>query len=146
MENIKLLKIYLCSLAGVLGSIVTYLFGGWSNSMQTLCILMVIDYITGLIVAGLFQNSTKTKSGGLKSSIGFKGLTKKFVMLLIVAAMFRIDLMLGIEYLRDLAIIGFAANELISITENAGLMGIPLPPVVTKAIAILNEKSTPEGE
>ena len=59
---------------------------------------------------------------------------------MIVAAMVRIDIMLGITYLRDLCIIGFVLNEMISITENAGLMGVPLPPVVTKAIELLNEK------
>lgn len=146
MENAKILKIFICSVVGVLGTGITYLCGEWSNAMQTLVILMVIDYLTGLMVAGLFQNSSKTKSGGLKSSIGFKGLCKKFVMLLIVAAMYRVELMLAVHGLRDLAVIGFAANELISITENAGLMGIPLPPVVNKAIAILNESSNEEVE
>lgn len=146
MENAKILKIFICSVVGVLGTGITYLCGEWSNAMQTLVILMVIDYLTGLMVAGLFQNSSKTKSGGLKSSIGFKGLCKKFVMLLIVAAMYRVEIMLDIHGLRDLAVIGFAANELISITENAGLMGVPLPPVVNKAIAILNESSNEEVE
>ena len=109
--------------------------------MQTLVVLMVIDYITGLFVAALFKKSNKTDSGGLSSNVGFKGLIKKFVEIMIVAAMFRLDILLGIKYLRDLCIIGFAVNELISITENAGLMGIPLPPVISKAIAVLNEKA-----
>ena len=139
-------KLNLCAVAGAIGSIITYLFGGWTECMQTLVVLMVIDYITGLIVAAIFKKSQKTDSGGLSSNIGFKGLCKKFVELLIVAAMFRLDILLGIKYLRDLSIIGFALNELISITENSGLMGIPLPPVVTKAIAILNEKAGGEDE
>lgn len=134
-------KLNSCALAGALGSIITYLFGGWTEGMQTLVVLMVIDYITGLFVAAIFKKSQKTDSGGLSSNIGFKGLCKKFVELMIVAAMFRLDISLGNKYLRDLCVIGFALNELISITENAGLMGIPLPPVVTKAIAILNEKA-----
>ena len=109
--------------------------------MQTLVALMIIDYITGLIVAAIFKKSKKTNSGGLSSNIGFKGLCKKFSELMIVAVMYRLDVLLGIQYLRDLCVIGFVLNELISITENAGLMGIPLPPVVTKAIAVLNEKA-----
>ncbi len=134
-------KTNLCATAGALGSIITYLFGGWTEGMQTLMVLMVIDYLTGWIVAAVFKQSKKTESGGLSSNIGFKGLCKKFVEWMIVAAMFRLDMLLGIKYLRDLCIIGFALNEVISITENVGLMGIPLPPVVTKAIAILNEKA-----
>ena len=135
-----------CLLSGAIGSIITYLFGGWTEGMQTLVVLMVIDYITGLFVAAIFKKSAKTDSGGLSSNVGFKGLVKKFVELMIVAAMFRLDIMLGIKYLRDLCIIGFAVNELISITENAGLMGIPLPAVVSKAIAILNEKAGGNNE
>ena len=52
----------------------------------------------------------------------------------------RLDLAIGVEYIRDTVIIGFMANELISIVENAGLMGIPLPPAITKAIDILTRK------
>lgn len=134
-------KNMICFIAGVLGGFITYLVGGWTEGMETLVILMVIDFATGMFVAAIFKNSAKTKGGGLKSSVGFKGLVKKFVMWMIVAAMYRVDLMLGIDYLRDLCIIGFALNELISITENAGLMGIPLPAAVTKAIELLNEKT-----
>lgn len=143
METLKqiLTRPNLCLISGAIGSIITYLFGGWTEGMQTLVVLMVIDYITGLFVAAIFKKSNKTDSGGLSSNVGFKGLIKKFVEIMIVAAMFRLDILLGIKYLRDLCIIGFAVNELISITENAGLMGIPLPPVISKAIAVLNEKA-----
>jgi toxin secretion/phage lysis holin len=130
----------ICLLAGFVGGFFTFLLGGWTEGMKTLVIMMVIDYISGVIVAAVFKNSAKTARGGLNSNVGFKGLTKKFFELMIVAAMVRIDIMLGITYLRDLCIIGFVLNEMISITENAGLMGIPLPPVVTKAIELLNEK------
>lgn len=130
-----------CFLLGAAGSGITYLFGEWTEGMATLVILMIIDYITGMTVAAVFKNSSKTEGGGLNSNVGFKGLVKKFVELLIVAAMYRIDTLLGVTYLRDLSIIGFALNELISVTENAGLMGIPLPEAVTKAIELLNSKS-----
>lgn len=136
----------ICFLGGIVGSIITYLFGGWTEGMQTLVILMVIDYVTGIMVAAIFKKSSKTERGGLNSNVGFKGLVKKFVELMIVAAMFRVDLMLGINYLRDLCVIGFALNELISITENAGLMGIPLPSAITKAIELLNKKAGAGGD
>lgn len=140
------LKMGLCTIAGAVGGIITYLFGGLTTGMQTLITLMVIDYVTGLLVAGVFKNSSKTETGGLNSYIGFKGLAKKFVVLMIVAAMFRIDVMLDIDYLKDLSIIGFSLNELISITENAGLMGVPLPTAVTNAIELLNTKIEKGGE
>lgn len=140
LNHLTSIKNLFCFLTGVIGGFLTYLLGGWTEGMKTLVILMVIDYISGVIVAAVFKNSSKTTGGGLNSNVGFKGLVKKFFELMIVAAMVRIDIMLGITYLRDLCIIGFVLNELISITENAGLMGIPLPPVVTKAIELLNEK------
>lgn len=140
------LKMGLCTIGGAVGGIITYLFGGLTTGMQTLITLMVIDYVTGLLVAGVFKNSSKTETGGLNSYIGFKGLAKKFVVLMIVAAMFRIDVMLDIDYLKDLSIIGFSLNELISITENAGLMGVPLPTAVTNAIELLNTKIEKGGE
>lgn len=152
MEQLKALltinhpiKFDVCVLSGLIGSFVSYFLGGWTEGMQTLVILMVIDYITGLLVAAVFKHSTKTSGGGLNSHVGFKGLIKKFVELMIVAAMFRVDLLLGINYLKDLCIIGFAVNELISITENAGLMGIPLPAAVTKAIELLNKAEDNSG-
>lgn len=139
-DNIKTVRMDVCLLSGIIGSAILYLFGGWDKDMQTLVTVMVIDYLTGLMVAGVFKKSPKTESGGLKSDIGFKGLCKKFIVLMVVAMMYRIDVFLGINYLRDLCIIGFIINEVISITENAGLV-IDLPPIVKQAIDILNKKA-----
>jgi toxin secretion/phage lysis holin len=105
---------------------------------------MVVDYITGLIVAGVFKNSTKTESGALESRAGWKGLCRKGVTLLIVLVSYRLDILIGTSYIRDAVIIGFCANEAISIIENAGLMGIPLPDVISKAIDLLTKKSERE--
>ena len=125
---------------GIIGSFVASLFGGWSLAIETLLLFMAIDYITGLIVAGLFNNSPKTKKGGLKSSIGFKGLCRKGMILLYVLIAYRIDLVLGVNYIKDCICIAFICNELISITENAGLMGVPVPDVMTKCIDVLKQK------
>ena len=146
ISQVKPVKDILCTLGGIVGSAITCLFGGWSEGMTTLIILMIIDVFTGMAVAAVFKKSTKTDGGGLKSSVGFQGLIKKFVEILIVAGMYRIDLFLNIDYLMDLSIIGFVLNEIISITENAGLMGIPLPAAVTNAIELLNVKAKPESE
>jgi toxin secretion/phage lysis holin len=64
--------------------------------------------------------------------------------LLFVLIAFRLDLAIGTNYIRDAVIIGFMANELISIVENAGLMGLPLPAVLTKAIDVLKKKAVTE--
>lgn len=144
-DNIKTVRMDVCLLSGIIGSAILYLFGGWDKDMQTLVTVMVIDYLTGLMVAGVFKKSPKTESGGLKSDIGFKGLCKKFIVLMVVAMMYRIDVFLGINYLRDLCIIGFIINEVISITENAGLV-IDLPPIVKQAIDILNKKAAEKNQ
>lgn len=128
------------SLLGVMGSLVTNLTGGWTEAMTTLCIFMLIDYITGLLTAGLFKKSPNTKDGCIESKAGWKGLARKFATLLLVLVACRLDLVLGVNYIKDCVIIAFIANEVISITENIGLMGVPLPKVITSTISILNEK------
>ena len=134
MTNIKAL---ICTVAGIIGGIVTKLFGGWSEDMVTLIVFMTVDFLMGLILAGVFHNSNKSETGHLNSRAGWKGLCKKCVTLLFVLIAHRLDMSLSTEYIRTATIIGFIANELISIVENAGLMGLPLPEVVVKAIEIL---------
>lgn len=132
------------TIVGTMGSLVASFFGGWTESLTTLLIFMMIDYATGLIVAGVFHKSQKTESGALESRAGFKGLCRKGAILLFVLIGYRLDLAVGTSYIRDAVCIAFIANELISIVENAGLMGVPIPEVIMKAIDILKAKS--EGE
>lgn len=132
----------LCTGIGVVGGFIASLFGGWDAALITLLMFMVIDYVSGLIVAGVFHNSNKTETGTLESKAGWKGLCGKCMTLLFVLIAYRLDLALGVTYIRDAVIIGFMANELISIVENAGLMGLPLPAVITKAIDVLTKKAT----
>lgn len=135
------LKEFFCALLGALGGAVAALFGGWNSGIITLIMFMCIDYVSGIMVAGVFKNSKKTDSGALESRAGWKGLCRKGMSLIIVMIAFRLDLHLGTNYIRDAVVIGFCANEAISIIENAGLMGIPLPDALTKAIDILSKKS-----
>lgn len=137
------MKNTLCTIAGLTGSIIASLFGGWDTGIATLILFMGIDFFSGLTVAGIFKNSSKTETGALESRAGWKGLCRKSMTLLFVLIAHRLDLSIGTSYIRDTVIIGFMANELISIVENAGLMGLPLPAVLTKAIDILNQKSEP---
>lgn len=139
-----MMKSGICTAAGIVGSAIATLFGGWDEALVTLVIFMVIDYVSGLIVAGVFHASKKTESGTLESRAGWKGLCRKGVTLLFVLVAHRLDMAIGVDYIRNAVIIGFMANELISIVENAGLMGIPLPKVIQNAIDILTEKSEKE--
>ena len=130
----------LASAIGVVGGIISTLFGGWDSSLTTLMIFMCIDYITGLMVAGIFNNSEKTKTGALESRAGFKGLCRKGMILLIVLVACRLDMIIGSNFVRDATVIAFVTNETISIIENAGLMGIPIPNPIIKAIDVLKSK------
>lgn len=135
------MKNVICWVIGVMGSLVASLFGGWTASLTTLLIFMAIDYITGLVVAGVFHRSPKTETGALESRAGFKGLIRKFMILLFVLIAHRLDLAIGANYVRDTVCIAFVVNEVISIVENAGLMGIPVPAVIINAIDILKQKN-----
>ena len=131
------IRIFILSGVACVGAAITSLLGGWNGAMTTLVILMLIDYITGILVAGVFHNSPKCFGGALSSAVGFKGLCRKFVILLIVVVACRVDILLNTTIIRDATCIGFCANELVSITENAGLMGIPLPRKLVEAIEVL---------
>lgn len=129
---------------GTVGSFIASLFGGWDSALITLIIFMAIDFITGLIVGGVFHNSTKTETGTLESRIGYKGLCRKGTILLFVLIGTRLDIAIGCDYIRNAICIAFMVNELISIVENAGLMGLPIPSVITNAIDVLKAKSERE--
>lgn len=134
------MKASILTATGVAGSLITGAFGGWDKGLITLVIFMAIDYVTGLMVAGVFKKSKKSENGALESRAGFKGLCKKCMVLLFILIAHRLDLMLGANYIRDAVIIAFIANETVSVVENAGLMGVPIPAIITKAIDVLNKK------
>lgn len=139
------MKNAICTTAGAIGGVIASLFGGWDAGLATLVMFMAIDYVSGLVVAGVFHNSKKTTSGALESKAGWKGLCRKGMSLLFVLIAYRLDLAIGSNYIRDAVIIGFIVNETISIVENAGLMGVALPKVINKAIDILTSKSEEKG-
>lgn len=139
------MKETICTILGIIGSTIAALFGGWDTAVVTLMIFMAIDYITGLIVAGVFHKSQKSESGALESHAGWKGICKKGVTLLVVLIACRLDMLIGTTFIRDAVIIAYVANETISIIENAGLMGIPIPAAITRAIEVLKNKSENGG-
>ena len=125
---------------GVIGSVISGFFGGWNQVCQTLVIFMGIDYISGIAVAGIFKRSSKTESGALSSKYCWEGLAKKIMTLIFVGIGYQVDLLIGTTYIKDCICISFIANELISIIENAGLMGIPIPKVLSNAVDVLKVK------
>lgn len=129
--------------AAVIGGAIGSLLGGMDAALQTLLIFMGVDYVTGLVVAGVFGTSDKSDSGRLDSHAGWKGLCRKGVTLLVVLVAAQLDTVLGMTIVRDAAIYAFIANECISIIENAGLMGIPIPNAVMNAIETLQNKDKP---
>ena len=101
------LKIVFCTTLGVVGSFIAKLFGGWTEDMVTLIIFMAIDFIMGLVVAGVFHKSNKSETGSLNSHAGWKGLCKKCTVLLFVLIAYRLDLLMDTDYIRTSVIIGF---------------------------------------
>ncbi len=135
------MKNTICTVIGIIGGFIASAFGGWDAALTTLVLFMAIDYLSGLVVAGVFHNSGKSDTGALQSLAGWKGLCRKCMTLLFVLIAYRLDLAIGVNYIRDMVIIAFISNELISIVENAGLMGLPMPEVITKAIDVLTKKA-----
>lgn len=140
------LKLTTLTALGLLGGVIAGLLGGWDAGLQSLFIFMVIDYVTGLLVAGVFKQSCKTAKGALESRAAWKGLLRKGASLGVVLIACRLDLLLGATFIRDATIIAYCVNELLSITENIGLMGVPLPKVVTQALEALRENEELKGK
>ncbi|MGV8907116.1 MAG: phage holin family protein [Acetobacterium sp.] len=134
------LKLTALMVLGMAGGCIAELLGGWDAGLQSLFIFMIIDYGSGLIVAGVFKKSLKTSQGALESLAAWKGLLRKGASLGVVLIACRLDLLLGSTFIRDATVIAYCGNELLSITENIGLMGVPLPKAITHALEALKEK------
>lgn len=130
----------ICTAFGIMGAAAAWAFGGWDTALAALMICMAVDYISGSIVALVFHNSRKTASGAYNSAYGLKGLCKKGLMLLLVVVAVQADRLLGADYVRDAVCIGLCVNEILSIVENLGLAGVPLPEAVVKALEQLQSK------
>lgn len=134
------MKETICTILGVIGSAICWAFGGWDAAMAALLTCIAVDYVSGSIVALVFHKSNKSETGAYNSAYGLKGLCKKCLMLLFVLVAVQVDRVLGADYVRDAVCIGFCANEILSIIENLGLAGIPMPEAVIKALEQLQKK------
>ena len=125
------------TIVAVAGAVTSYLFGGWSALLNILLTFVVADYITGVTAAA--------KEGRLNSEVGAWGIVRKVGIFAIVALAHLVDTALGDAHLfRDASIFFFLANELLSVIENLGRVGVPIPPVIQRAVEVLRGKS--EGE
>lgn len=140
------MKDLISTTVGLAAGMVSWLIGGFDTPVMALVVCMAVDYVTGLIVAGVFHSSPKTAGGGLDSQVGWKGLARKCVTLLLVVVANLADVLLGQCCIRDAVVIGFCANECLSILENAGRMGIRIPQALTDALEKLSQEDVHDGD
>ena len=139
------MKDIISAVIGIASGIISWAVGGFDTPVLALIVCMAVDYVTGLIVAGIFHASPKTAGGGLDSRVGWRGLARKIVTILIVVVANLADVLLELHYVRDTAVIGFCANECISILENAGRMGIRIPGALRAALESLSREEETDG-
>jgi toxin secretion/phage lysis holin len=116
------------------GAVLSYMFGGAFPLLGALLFFTVLDYVTGFTASWL--------EGKLSSKVGMKGIPKKVLIFVIVAVAHQIDTMIGGDghFFRDATIFFYITNELISIIENSGRIGLPVPAVIKKAVEVLKDK------
>ena len=117
----------------VVGAVTSFLFGGWSHLLSVLLVFVALDYLSGVAAAA--------KEGTLRSDVGLWGIARKVAIFAVVAVAHLVDTTLGNAHLfRDAAIFFYLANEALSVTENLGRVGVPIPPAVQRAVEVLQGK------
>ena len=115
-------------------------WGTCTSIAMLLVALMAADYLTGVLVAAVWQRSDKSATGALDSKAGFRGLVKKGMILLLVWLGVLLDEAVGAGYVRMAVVLFFLGNEGLSLLENLGLMGIPFPAFLRRALEALREQ------
>lgn len=108
------------------GGAIAGAMGGWDATLKVLVVMMIVDYLSGLMAAAMGR-SDKTEYGGLSSKAGFLGLGKKGLMLAVVWMATMLDAAMGTAMCRDAACWFYIANEGISVLENLDHVGVPFP-------------------
>lgn len=145
MNQIIYIKNMVLGAVAVAGSFVANALGGWDAALKVLVAFMAADYITGVLVAALWQRSNKSDTGALDSKAGFKGLCKKGMILLLVWLGVLLDNAMGAAYIRTAVVLFFIGNEGLSLLENLGLMGVPFPASLKNMLEALQKKGN-EGD
>lgn len=130
---------YFNGIVAILATFFTYLFGSWDLALQVLIVFMILDYGTGVLYAYLTNQ--------LNSEVGFKGLVKKCMILVVLIIGVMLDRIVGngTWVFRTLVAYFYIANEGISLLENVGNIGIPIPNKIRNALEQLN-KDNEESE
>lgn len=113
----------------------------WPISLKVLIICMLIDYITGIVVAGVFKKSKKSQGGAIESRVGFKGLCRKGSILLVILVGAQLDNLIGSEFIKNVVTVCYLSNEIISINENISLMGLDTVPIIELVAKMLKKNS-----
>lgn len=127
------------------GSVVAQALGGWDMALRVLIWFMVLDYVTGWLVAAVWHKSSKSETGALASNAGFKGLIKKCMILALVWMAAMLDRVTGSDFVRTAVCLFFIANEGLSILENTAIMGVPYPAFVKNMLDAMKEQSDTAG-
>ncbi len=136
---------HVVELLAALGGMIVGTFGGWTPGSRVLVILMAVDYFTGIACA-LTGHSSKTESGHFWSQVAFLGLLKKAMIMVVILVAAKLDSVLGgategAVLFRSAAEFFYIASEGLSIIENAGLLGVPIPKGIRQALEVLREKN-----
>ncbi|WP_369683963.1 holin family protein [Evansella sp. LMS18] len=127
------------TIIGIGGAALSFLFGGWTGLLAILVAFVVLDYITGLLAA--YIEGKKTGTTKLSSKAGFTGIARKLLIFALVAAGHLIDKILGNSHLiRETVIFFYIANEALSIIENAGRAGVPVPDLLKRAVHVFKKE------
>ena len=122
------------TITGAIGMVTTYLFGEWNSVLEALIFAMVIDYISGVLAAYVHDMA-------LDSHRGFQGICKKLMILLLVSLAHFMDNAMGQQQLICVAVTWFfLGNEGLSILENAGKAGVPIPAKLKNTLKQLSEE------
>lgn len=124
---------YFNGIVAILATFFTYLFGSWDLALQVLIVFMILAYGTGVLYAYLTNQ--------LNSEVGFKGLVKKCMILVVLIIGVMLDRIVGngTWVFRTLVAYFYIANEGISLLENVGNIGIPIPNKIRNALEQLNK-------
>lgn len=129
----------------LVGTAIAEALGGWDGALKALVCIMAVDYITGVVCALIWHKSPKSADGTFESKASIKGLFRKGAILLVVLVAYKVDLLAGTAGVtRTAVILFFCANDGMSIVENLGIMGVPMPPALKDAFAVLRQKSGDE--
>lgn len=132
------IKNAICTAIGATGTVIASFFGGWDYTLQALIFLLICDYGTGIVAAYI--------QATLSSKIGFKGILKKVLYLIIVAVAVVVDNLTSAGgWIRNVTIYFFIANEGISILENAGKCGLKYPKLLIEKLQQIQDKYTTGG-